>query len=227
MGTRWCQFDTKTWKSLSKISTFVFYWTIKRIITPSVGVEYNTWRNIGAHSPTGDHHIGLISSIKRLARAAASQYYSHLYFQWKYFLWSNIDRKHIITFSAWKFQRFLFLAVPVVHKDVWLPDAWWRHPEIREMSKTKVHGFVPTWYLSPDRTQFHSTPNCYRATPEIRKMQCNAHANIFHLAKICKVWRRKFLSTTTRKGFCHDVLDLIMSSSSDIISLIQRKTSGH
>ena len=34
--------------------------------------EY-TWGNVGAHPATRDHHIGLISSIKRLARAAALQ----------------------------------------------------------------------------------------------------------------------------------------------------------
>ena len=41
----------------------------------------DTWRDVGAHSPARDHHIGLISSIKSLTRATTSQYYSHLYFQ--------------------------------------------------------------------------------------------------------------------------------------------------
>lgn len=104
MGTRWCQFDMKIWKSLSKISTFPL-WPLW-IISLS---EEDTWRNIGAHPPTSDHHIGLISSIKRLARAATSQilfpfifsnkniFSDQIYIEWKH---NNVLRVKVsrITF---------------------------------------------------------------------------------------------------------------------------------
>ena len=186
----------------------------------------DTWRDIGAHSPARDHHIGLISSIKSLTRATTSQYYSHLYFQWKYFLWSNIEWKHKKKGKSFK-DYLLFVLYYTCYTSGYLASRCLMEASCNQKcQRQKYIALFP-----PDI--FHKTilgfiPHQIAIVPLLkRKMQCNTCANIFHFLKICKVWRRKFLSTITRKGFCHNVLDLIMSLSSDIISIIQRRTSGH
>ena len=204
--------------SLSSFWEF-FEVLVIRIFRVILLIVNDTWRNIGAHSPTSDHHIGLISSIKRLTRATTSQYYSHLYFQWRYFS-DQILNGNIRTSQCKSFKDYiLFVLYYTCYTLGYLASRCLMEASCNQKCQRQKYITL----FPPDI--FHKTvlsfiPHQIAIVPLLKgKMQCNTFTNIFHLVKICKVWRRKFLSTITRKGFCHNVLDLIMSLSSDIISL--------
>ena len=73
-----------------------------------------TWRNVSTHARTDYHHISLISSIERLAGTATSPSRQH-----KYPLMPALCKS----------------SSPVVHQNVWLPDARRRHPDVDLQTK--------------------------------------------------------------------------------------------